>query len=162
MTWDEPTPSTLVPFISEHDPRPSDFIPSCLGEDLFGKLLSYCSCLYLANWVRDQGKEESFTPIFKDDLKNGWWEKVQTVNVQVEAFTSARDTAQQILNAVGAEDQRGPLDDDTLEAAKTFFMSTSQDFRCSNGEAGKKTELAPSCYCYLLRMAEVDRLDADG
>ena len=41
-------------------------------------------------------------------------------------------------------------------------MSTSQDFRCSNGEAGKNTTLAPSCYCYLLRAAPSDHTNQRG
>ena len=104
-------------FHPEVDPRSDDFIAASPGEDLFGKLLSYCSCLYLANWIRDQERESCFKHIFEENLPNKWWEDTLKVRERIARFTTAREAAYTALNATGTNGQVGPIDFDTLDAA---------------------------------------------
>ena len=114
---DDPEKTGLVNFHSEVDQRQHQFLGSSVKEDLFGKLLSYCSCLYLANWIRDQEGESCMNNPFGGYVPDKWWEDTSKLREKITQFTTAREAAYTALIATGTNGKVGPIDANTLDAA---------------------------------------------
>ena len=119
-----------------------------IDHPLFDEMLSFCSCLYLAQWLQDTHgdfKACNGVPLRGDNFFN----RFSHIKMTATNFVKAREKALSVIaNRHNPHEQCTSRI--TTPAANTYFMSLAQDFRCGNGvDSRNGTHLG--CYCAGLR-----------